>query len=77
MIRNKPWAEYLGTIEIAMVASLLRSVDVILSTSLSECESNAMMEAMSCGKTVIGKNISGSVSLLTDETRITFQKKII
>lgn len=75
LIRNMPWAEYLGTIERARVSSLLLSIDVMLNTSSSECESNAMIEAMSCGKTVIGKNISGNVSLLTDETGITFHKK--
>lgn len=75
LIKNKQWAEYIGIIERERVTSLLRSVDVILNTSSSESESNAMMEAMSCGKTVIGKNIPGNASLLTDETGITFQKK--
>jgi glycosyltransferase involved in cell wall biosynthesis len=75
MISDKPWAVYLGPIERQRVNPLLETIDVMLNASMSECESNAMMEAMSRSKLVIGRNIPGNTSLLKKETGITFLNK--
>lgn len=75
MISDKPWAVYLGPIERQRVGLLLETIDVMLNTSISECESNAMMEAMSRSKFIIGRNIPGNTSLLKKETGITFLNK--
>jgi glycosyltransferase involved in cell wall biosynthesis len=75
MITDMPWAVYLGPIERHRVGPLMETIDIMLNTSMSECESNAMMEAMSHGKLVIGRNIPGNASLLKKETGITFLNK--
>ena len=72
---EKPWVTYLGEVSRAHVRALLMSVDVVLNTSLSESESNAVLEALSCRRIVLGRDIPGNASILTDETGFMFRNR--
>ncbi len=75
LIGDKTWITRLGEIPREHIRSLFRSVDFLLNTSSSESEANAVMEAMSCRTIVIGKDIPGNASLLTDETALLFRSR--
>jgi glycosyltransferase involved in cell wall biosynthesis len=75
LIGNKKWITRLGGIPRENIRSLFRSVDFLLNTSSSESEANAVMEAMSCRTIVVGKDIPGNASLLTNETALLFHNR--
>jgi glycosyltransferase involved in cell wall biosynthesis len=72
---EKPWVTCLGEVPRAHIRALFMSVDVVLNTSLSESESNSVLEAMSCRRIVLGRDIPGNASILTDETGFMFRNK--
>jgi glycosyltransferase involved in cell wall biosynthesis len=74
-LRHLPWVTYLGQVSRENMVSLLRSVDVVLNTSSSESEANALLEAFFCHRTVIARRIPGNSSLLTDRTGFLFRNK--
>lgn len=51
---------------IADTAEILRSIDVFLLTSVSEGQSNSLMEAMATGCAVVGSNVEGTRDLIRD-----------
>jgi L-malate glycosyltransferase len=61
---GRTWVSLLGAVPRERVPALLDSADVLLNTSLSESESNAVLEALSRGKIVVARNIPGNASLL-------------
>jgi glycosyltransferase involved in cell wall biosynthesis len=73
--REKPWIRYLGEVPREEIPSLLACVDIVLNTSHSESEANAVLEALSCGKAVVGRCIPGNASLLTEETGFLFRNR--
>ena len=74
-IRRLPWITYLGQIPREEIPSLLQSVDIVLNTSASESEANALLEAFYFHKTVIARSVPGNASLLTDRTSFPFRNK--
>jgi len=72
---GKDWVTYAGVVDRKKIRSLFLCADIFLNTSSSESESNAMLEAISCGMIVIGKDIPGNSSLLTEETGLLFANR--
>lgn len=67
MIEGLPWAFYLGTVPHEQFFAMLKSVDVVLNTSLSEGGmANAILEAMSRGVAVLASDIEGNRSVVED-----------
>jgi len=74
-VRRRPWITYLGEVKRADMPALLKGVDVVLNTSASESEANALLEAFYYRKIVIARNIPGNASLLTDKTSFLFRNR--
>jgi len=74
-IAGENWVNYMGEVPRENIRSLFLSADVFLNTSFSESESNAMLEALSCRMIVVGKDIPGNSSLLTNDTGFLFSNK--
>jgi glycosyltransferase involved in cell wall biosynthesis len=74
-LHRRPWITYLGQVGREYIPSLLKSVDVVLNTSASESEANALLEAFSCRKIVIARRIPGNASLLTEKTGFLFRNR--
>lgn len=67
-IRGRPWARYLGEAPHEEICTMLRQVDVVVNSSLSEGGmSNALLEAMSRGRAVLASDIEGNRSVVMDE----------
>lgn len=69
------WVTYAGAVDRENIRSLFLCADIFLNTSFSESESNAMLEAISCGMLVIGRDIPGNRSILTEATGLLFVNK--
>ena len=68
VLADNPWARYLGEVPHEVICSMLRVVDVVVNSSLSEGGmSNAVLEAMSRGVPVLASNIEGNRSVIVDE----------
>jgi len=74
-IRHLPWLNYLGQVPREHMPSLLKSVDVVVNTSASESEANAILEAFYFQKPVVARSIPGNSSLLTNKTGFLFHNK--
>jgi glycosyltransferase involved in cell wall biosynthesis len=74
-IADEDWVTYVGEVARENIRSLFLSADVFLNTSFSESESNAMLEALSCRMIVVGRDIPGNTSLLTNDTGFLFSNK--
>lgn len=61
-----PWAQYLGGIPHEQMSDLYLAADVVLNTSLSEGQPQAILEAMSLGRPVLVSDIPGNRALVTD-----------
>ena len=57
---------FVGTLPHATMAAALAAADVVLNTSESEGESNALLEAQWAGRPVIARRNHGNVALVTD-----------
>lgn len=67
LLEGKGWARYLGEAPHGEVCSMLRVVDVVVNSSLSEGGmSNALLEAMSRGVAVLASDIPGNRSIIVD-----------
>ncbi len=65
-LAREPWVRHLPRIPHDAMASAFRASDVVLNTSISEGISNALMEAMACGRPVLASDIPGNRDLLED-----------
>lgn len=67
LLAGNRWARYLGAVPHDEICSMLREVDVVVNSSLSEGGmSNALLEAMSRGVAVLASDIEGNRSLIVD-----------
>ncbi|MDZ4165541.1 MAG: glycosyltransferase, partial [Smithellaceae bacterium] len=71
-VANRDWIKYLGGVPREKIRGLFQAVDVLLNTSLSESESNAILEAMYFAKLVIARDIPGNASLINSGTGLLF-----
>jgi glycosyltransferase involved in cell wall biosynthesis len=73
--KGRPWIRFLGEVSRKEIPSLLSCADIVLNTSDSESEANAIVEALSFGKVVVGRHISGNTSLLDEKTGFLFRNR--
>ncbi len=73
--RGRQWIRFLGDVPRKEIPSLLSCADIVLNTSDSESEANAVVEALSFGKMVVGRHIAGNSSLLTEKTGFLFRNR--
>lgn len=72
---GRPWIRFLGEISREEIPSLLGCADIVLNTSDSESDANAVMEALTFGKVVVGRRVSGNTSLLAGGTGFLFSNR--
>jgi glycosyltransferase involved in cell wall biosynthesis len=63
-IRSEPWVRHLDRIPPEAMAAAYREADVVLNTSVSEGLSNALIEALLCGRAVLASDIPGNRDLI-------------
>jgi len=64
---TRPWLHHLGALSHAEICACLKTVDVVLNTSVSEGGmSNAILEAMSHGIPVLAADIEGNRTIIED-----------
>ncbi|MDE2485379.1 MAG: glycosyltransferase family 4 protein [candidate division NC10 bacterium] len=67
LLRDYPWAFYLGPVPHEQICAMLTSVDVVINSSLSEGGmANSILEAMSRGRAVLASDIDGNRSVVRD-----------
>ncbi len=67
LLEGKGWTRYLGEVPHEEVCSMLRVVDVVVNSSISEGGmSNALLEAMSRGVAILASDIEGNRSIIVD-----------
>lgn len=67
LLRDYPWAFYLGPVPHEQLCAMLTSVDVVINSSLSEGGmANSILEAMSRGRAVLARDIEGNRSVVQD-----------
>ncbi len=67
LLRDYPWAFYLGSVPHEQLCAMLGSVDVVINSSLSEGGmANSILEAMSRGRAVLASDIEGNRSVVRD-----------
>lgn len=62
-----PWASYLGEVPRSVMGDLYRSADVVINTSRIEGLSNAVLEAMACGRPLLASDIPGNRAAVVDQ----------
>lgn len=68
LIRERDWAFYMGEVPHEEICGMLKAVEVVVNSSLSEGGmSNALLEAMSRGVAVLAADIPGNRSLVGDD----------
>lgn len=68
VLAGHAWARYLGEVPHEVICSMLRVVDVVVNSSLSEGGmSNAVLEAMCRGVAVLASDIEGNRSVIVNE----------
>jgi glycosyltransferase involved in cell wall biosynthesis len=72
---GRPWIRFLGEVSREEISSLLSCTDIVLNTSDSESEANTVIEALSFGKVVVGRRISGNISLFAEKTGFLFRNR--
>jgi glycosyltransferase involved in cell wall biosynthesis len=69
-------AHYLGAIDSGRMGACYGACDLVLNTSASEGESNAILEAMLIGRAVIARNNAGNRALIESErTGVLFETR--
>jgi glycosyltransferase involved in cell wall biosynthesis len=74
-LRIHPWIRYLGEVPRNQVPSLLEQSNLVLNTSRSESESNAILEALSFGRIVIARDIPGNAHLGAGAAGLLFRNR--
>ena len=72
---GRPWIRFLGEVSREEIPSLLGCADIVLNTSDSESDANAVMEALTFGKAVVGRRVSGNTPLLAEGTGFLFSNR--
>jgi L-malate glycosyltransferase len=68
LLRDYPWAFYLGPVPHEQICAMLGSVDIVINSSLSEGGmANSILEAMSRGRAVLASDVEGNRSVVRDE----------
>ncbi len=75
ILRAHPWVHPLGEVPRSRIRSLLDRCDVLLNTSASESESNAVLEALSRGRIVIARDIPGNAGLKIHAAGLLFRNR--
>lgn len=66
-LKGRPWAFYLGPVSHEELCAMLKSVDVVINSSLSEGGmANSILEAMSRERAVLVSDIEGNRSVVRD-----------
>lgn len=66
-LKGRPWAFYLGAVSHQEMCAMLRSVDVVINSSLSEGGmANSILEAMSRERAVLVSDIEGNRTVVQD-----------
>ncbi|MCI0409068.1 MAG: glycosyltransferase family 4 protein [Acidobacteria bacterium] len=66
-LKGRPWAFYLGPVSHEKLCAMLKSVDVVINSSLSEGGmANSILEAMSRERAVLVSGIEGNRSVVRD-----------
>ncbi len=66
-VKGRPWAFYLGPVSHEEMCAMLKSVDVVINSSLSEGGmANSILEAMSRGRAVLVSDIEGNRTVVRD-----------
>lgn len=66
-LTTRPWAFYLGPVSHEEMCAMLKSVDVVVNSSLSEGGmANSILEAMSRGRAVLVSDIEGNRTVVRD-----------
>ncbi|MGH7410774.1 MAG: glycosyltransferase [Candidatus Methylomirabilis sp.] len=66
-LKDRPWAFYLGPVSHEKLCAMLKSVDVVINSSLSEGGmANSILEAMSRERAVLVSDIEGNRSVVRD-----------
>ncbi|HXG62737.1 MAG TPA: glycosyltransferase [Planctomycetota bacterium] len=63
----EPWARHVPFVPPSAMAAVYRQADAVLNTSRSEGLSNALIEAMACGRPVLAADIPGNRDLIRPE----------
>lgn len=67
LLRDYPWAFYLGSVPHEQICAMLASIDVVINSSISEGGmANSILEAMSHGRAVLASDIEGNRSVVQD-----------
>jgi len=65
-IKDLPWVQYLGEVSHSSIGGIMRAADVVLNTSLSEGQPQAVLEAMSLDKPCIMTAVTGNTGIICD-----------
>jgi glycosyltransferase involved in cell wall biosynthesis len=66
-LNGRPWAFYLGPVSHEQMCAMLKSVDVVINSSMSEGGmANSILEAMSRGRAVLVSDIEGNRTVVRD-----------
>ncbi len=63
-LAHSPEARWYGTVELREMPAWYRAADLVINTSYTEGLSNALLEALACGRPVLARDIPGNRALL-------------
>jgi glycosyltransferase involved in cell wall biosynthesis len=66
-LQQSPEARWYGTAELRDMPQWYRAADLVINTSFTEGLSNALLEALACGRPILARDIPGNRSLLHPE----------
>jgi glycosyltransferase involved in cell wall biosynthesis len=64
--RRLGWVEHIESVAFEAMPEVYAAADLVLNTSLSEGMSNALLEAMACGRPVLAASIPANLELVGD-----------
>jgi glycosyltransferase involved in cell wall biosynthesis len=63
-VMDSPATHWYGTVELREMPAWYRAADLVINTSYTEGLSNALLEALACGRPVLARDIPGNRALL-------------